>query len=82
MASARQNITQLIIRARPAARCLHTSVVHRNAQRTKVKEAESEQLTGSAKLLAEALEEEAEEASSSKTRKGYRRTDRLVDDSP
>jgi hypothetical protein len=81
MASARQTITQLTIRAGPATRCLHTSVVH-YVQRTKVKEAESEQLTGSAKLLAEALEEEAEEARSSKTRKGYRRTDRLVDDSP
>ncbi|KAJ9098316.1 hypothetical protein QFC19_006440 [Naganishia cerealis] len=47
-----------------------------------MEDAEQKPLTGSAKLLAEALEEEAEESRLSKTRKGYRRTDRAVDDSP
>ncbi|KAJ9096728.1 hypothetical protein QFC21_004998 [Naganishia friedmannii] len=86
MASRHQVIAQLATRARPAARCLHTSIVHRNVQQLKAvaksDDAEPEELTGSAKLLAEALEEEAEEARSFKTRKGYRRTDRLADDSP
>lgn len=80
--SARLTVTRIVRCAQPR-RAFHATVVAPEAQhqrQTDLKQA-SEELTGSAKLLAEALEEEAEEARNPQKR---RRTalDRAADDSP
>jgi hypothetical protein len=80
--SARPAVTRLARCAQPR-RAFHASVVAPDTQhqrQTGVKH-QPEELTGSAKLLAEALEEEAEEARNPQKK---RRTvaDRAADDSP
>lgn len=65
-------------------RSLHTTLASHNTQlqRRPEPKQESEELTGSAKLLAEALAEEEEEARNSKRRRRRTAVDRIADDSP
>lgn len=65
-------------------RALHTTLVQHEAQLQRRQETkpQSDELTGSAKLLAEALAEEEEEARNPKRRRRSSAVDRIADDSP
>jgi predicted Holliday junction resolvase-like endonuclease len=81
--SARQPPIRLV-RCIQQVRTLHTTLASRNTQiqrRLQTKQ-QTEELTGSAKLLAEALAEEEEEARKPKRRRQRTAVDRIADDSP
>lgn len=80
--STRQSLSR-VTRCAQSYRTFHATVAARETplqRQTEVKQ-QSEELTGSAKLLAEALEAEAEEARNPKRRRRFV-VDRAVDDSP
>jgi hypothetical protein len=81
--AARQPVLRLSKNVRQG-RYLHTTLVPNDTQLQRPIETkqQSEELTGSAKLLAEALAEEEEEARNPKRRRRRTAADRMADDSP
>lgn len=83
--SSRQPAIRLA-RCAQQVRTLHTTLASRNTLHQLERQPETKQqtveLTGSAKLLAEALVEEEEEARKPKRRRQRTAVDRIADDSP